>query len=84
MRKSLRSERQEFFLTLLRQARKDAGLTQQDVADRLGKPQSFVAKYEGSERRLDVVEFIEVAEAIGIEPASAVKRAREAANDRPR
>ena len=49
----------------MRKARKNAGLTQQEVADLLGKPQSFVAKYEGGERRLDVVEFIEVAQAIG-------------------
>jgi len=43
------------------QARKSAGLTQQAVADVLGKPQSFVAKYENGERRLDVVEFIRIA-----------------------
>jgi len=44
-------------------ARKAAGLTQQALALRLKKPQSFVAKYEGGERRLDVVEFITVARA---------------------
>lgn len=44
-------------------------MTQQQVADRLGRPQSYVAKIEGSERRLDVIEFIEFARAIGAEPA---------------
>ena len=39
-------------------ARKAAGLTQHALARRLGRPQSFVAKYEGGERRLDVVEFV--------------------------
>lgn len=54
-------------------ARKDAGLTQVDIAERLDKPQSFVSKYERGERRLDVVEFIDVARAIGIDPCSIVE-----------
>jgi transcriptional regulator with XRE-family HTH domain len=37
------------------------------VARRLGRPQSFVSKYESGERRLDIVEFLEVAEAIGFD-----------------
>lgn len=49
-------------------SRTAAGLTQQDVADALGKPQSYVAKVEGLERRLDVIEFLEFAKAIGIDP----------------
>jgi transcriptional regulator with XRE-family HTH domain len=48
--------------------RKAAGLTQQTLALRLKKPQSFVAKYEGGERRLDVVEFIAIAHALGADP----------------
>jgi transcriptional regulator with XRE-family HTH domain len=56
-------------LTLLRETRQRAGLSQQHVADRLGRPQSFVAKYEGGERRLDVLEFISVAKALGVDPA---------------
>lgn len=42
--------------------------TQQEVAQRLGRPQSFVAKYEGGERRLDVIEFIAVTEVLGRGP----------------
>ncbi len=38
-------------------ARKDAGLTQVEVANLLGKPQSFVSKVESRERRLDIVEI---------------------------
>ena len=49
-------------------ARKAAGLTQHALAVRLKKPQSFVAKYEGGERRIDVVEFIAIARAIGSDP----------------
>ena len=49
-------------------ARKAAGLTQHALARRLKKPQSFVAKYEGGERRLDVVEFIAISRALGADP----------------
>lgn len=45
------------FLEQLRAARKAAGLTQADVARRLGRPQSFVSKCESGERRVDVVEL---------------------------
>jgi len=40
-------------------------MTQTQLAKRLGKPQSFVAKYEGGERRLDVIEFVDVVRALG-------------------
>ena len=40
-------------------------MTQQDLAGRLKRPQSFVAKYENGERRLDVVEFLLIAELLG-------------------
>jgi transcriptional regulator with XRE-family HTH domain len=49
-------------------ARKDAGLKQTEVALRLQKPQSFVSKYERGERRLDVLEFGAIAEALGRDP----------------
>jgi len=47
-------------------ARRARGLTQEQLAKRLGKPQSFVAKTEGGERRLDVVEFIDLVKAMKI------------------
>ena len=43
-------------LARLVEARKKAGVTQTQLAVKLGRPQSFVAKYEGRERRLDVAE----------------------------
>ena len=55
-------------------ARKAAGLTQQAVADSLGKPQSFVAKFEGLERRLDVVEFLQIAAVIHWDPMPVMKK----------
>jgi transcriptional regulator with XRE-family HTH domain len=48
--------------------RKAAGLTQHALARLLKKPQSFVAKYEGGERRLDVVEFVTIARALDADP----------------
>lgn len=41
---------------------------QHQLAQRLGSPQSFVAKYEGGERRLDLVEFIAIARAVEADP----------------
>ncbi len=45
------------FILRLRQARKTAGLSQDDVATLLGKPQSFVSKCETGERRVDALEL---------------------------
>lgn len=56
----------------IKSVRLAAGFTQQQVADALERPQSFVAKYESGERRLDVVEFMEVCEAIDIEPSTII------------
>jgi transcriptional regulator with XRE-family HTH domain len=64
--KNLYTKRQGAFLTLLRECREKAGLRQADVAERLKKPQSFVSKYESGERRLDVLELLDVCEVIGL------------------
>lgn len=68
MSKSLHTPEYEFFRALLAAAREKAGLTQFEVSTRLSRPQSFVAKYEGGERRLDVVEFVQVCIALDIDP----------------
>jgi ribosome-binding protein aMBF1 (putative translation factor) len=67
MAKSLHTPEYEHFRALLVAAREKAGLTQAEVSAKLRRPQSFVAKYEGGERRLDVVEFVQVCAALGIE-----------------
>ncbi|MDX3809943.1 MAG: helix-turn-helix transcriptional regulator [Bosea sp. (in: a-proteobacteria)] len=53
-------------------ARRSAGLTQEVVAKRLDKPQSFVAKYENGERRIDVIELIRIAKALDSDPLKIV------------
>lgn len=55
-------------------ARKEAQLTQESVAKSLKKPQSFVAKYENGERRLDVIEFLLVAHVIGVDPCDIIRK----------
>lgn len=74
MKKSVYSRAQKVLREGLVAARKEAGLTQQELADKLGKPQSFVAKYEGGERRLDVVEFAQVAAEIGCDAIKTFKK----------
>lgn len=58
----------------LTDARQSKGLTQTEIATRLGKPQSFVSKYESGERRLDVVEFLEVCQALSVKPNSILNK----------
>jgi len=62
------------FQAALIEARQNYGLTQQEVASRIGKPQSHVSKYESGERRLDVVEFLGVCKVLGADPASILKK----------
>lgn len=59
---ALHTKRYRAFLARLRQAREDAGLTQQEVADALDRPQTWVSKCEIGERRVDFVELEELAE----------------------
>jgi transcriptional regulator with XRE-family HTH domain len=72
---SLHSEAYKALVERLIKARLAAKLTQQAVADRLGKPQSYVAKVEGFERRLDVIEYLTMAAALGLDPIPAIKAA---------
>lgn len=74
--KSLRSPAHVRLLELLVAAREKAGLTQQQLADRLRKPQSFISKYEGGERRIDVIEFIAIAEALQMDASRAIREIR--------
>jgi transcriptional regulator with XRE-family HTH domain len=58
----------EKLIAALVRIRKEAELTQQQLAKKLDKPQSYVSKYETGERTLDMIEVIEVLEAIGVNP----------------
>ena len=66
MQRTIHSNEQKHLRKLLRQLRLGAGLRQADLAELLGKPQSFVSKYESGERRLDLLELRQVCKALGV------------------
>lgn len=57
----------------MRAVRKERGISQQELARRLGKPQSYVSKAETGERRLDVVEYLHFMRAIESEPSALLR-----------
>ena len=73
MQKSLKSAEYSRLIELLVAVRHGAGVRQQALAKKLGRPQSFIAKYEGGERRIDVIEFIAIARALGTDPLKLFK-----------
>jgi transcriptional regulator with XRE-family HTH domain len=74
VKKSLYERNYATFTDLLRRERGEAGLTQEELAKKLRRPQSYVSKYERGERRIDVVEFLEIARAVGFDPNDFLKR----------
>jgi transcriptional regulator with XRE-family HTH domain len=68
MQKSLKSPEYARLIAVLVAVRHAAGVQQQKLAERLGKPQSFVSKYEAGERRVDLIEFIAIARALDADP----------------
>jgi transcriptional regulator with XRE-family HTH domain len=56
------------FVKVLTAARKDAGVTQVELAERLGKPQPFVSSIENGVRRVDLIEFYAIARALKLDP----------------
>jgi len=62
--KTIHNQTYKALIAELKKARRAAGLTQQDVAGALDKPQSYVAKTEGYERRLDIIELMEFCDAV--------------------
>lgn len=73
MPKGIHDERYRKLIDRLVAARKAAGMSQTTLAEKLGKPQQFVSRYELGERRLDVVEFIDAALALGIHPGEEIR-----------
>ncbi len=68
MAKTIRSKGQEALCQALVDARTKAGLSQKELAVKLRHHQSFVARVESGERRIDVVELIQLSRAIGFDP----------------
>jgi transcriptional regulator with XRE-family HTH domain len=71
--KSLGSPQHKALIALLVDKREAAGLTQAQLAEKLGEYQSFVARLESGQRRVDVVEFLELAKVLGFNPREAIQ-----------
>jgi transcriptional regulator with XRE-family HTH domain len=65
--KSIHRPEYKALLGALVEARKAQGITQAQLAKKLKKPQSYVSKFENGERRIDVIEFMEICAAIGVD-----------------
>lgn len=73
MAQSTHHRHYQAFLALLRSLRVEGGVTQTELGSRLGNTQTFVSKVERGERRLDVVEFVEWCEALGVLPEATLR-----------
>lgn len=71
--KTLNSRRHKSLVDLLIKRREVIGMTQAELAARLGQYQSFVARLESGQRRIDVVEFLELSEILGFDAVQAIK-----------
>lgn len=76
MAKTLGSERHKALINLLIEAREKAGLTQTELAEKIGEYQSFVARLESGQRRVDVVEFLDLAEVLGFDAEESLRNLR--------
>jgi len=74
MPRTLGTPRHRILRDFLVEKREKAGLTQHEVSARLQRPQSFIASIETGQRRVDVVELLDLAKAIGFDPHEAVQR----------
>lgn len=77
MDKSITTKAYAELVRVLRDARAEADMSQQQLADRLGEPQSFVSKYESGTRRLDLIELREIGIALGLSLDSLIARFEE-------
>lgn len=68
MTKSVYTDEYKKFRRLLRAYRKKSDVTQRELSKKLNMPTSFVGKYENGERRLDLIEFLDIADALGFDP----------------
>lgn len=74
MAKGLHDPRYKDLIDALMEARRRVGMTQTALAEKLGRRQQFVSKYESNERRLDIVEFVDVAQALDLDWIKLLKR----------
>lgn len=73
MARGIHDDRYRGLIEALAAARRNAGLTQAELANELGRRQQFVSKYESGERRLDIVEFADIARALELDAALLIR-----------
>ncbi|HCM1989787.1 TPA: helix-turn-helix transcriptional regulator [Salmonella enterica subsp. salamae serovar 30:m,t:-] len=71
---SVYSKEYQMVIKTLREARIANHITQEELAKAFGRPQSFIAKVESGERRLDIVEFVKLCRLIKIDPVNILDR----------
>ncbi len=71
----------EKVLLLLKEMRQKRGITQVELAEKLGVPQSFVSKYESGERQLDILELRQICQLIGISFVDFIQQLEEKLNE---
>jgi transcriptional regulator with XRE-family HTH domain len=72
--KSVFTKQYALFLSLLASLREEKGISQRALSKRLKKVPTYVSKYERGERRLDVIEFLEIAKALDADPVKIIKQ----------
>ena len=80
--KALRSTTARAVAAVIAAARKEAGLTQRDLASRLRRPHSVVGMIESNQRQVNMPEFVAIAEAVGADPADLFRRVLRERNTR--
>lgn len=73
MGKTLGSARHKLLVDFIVSKREAAGMSQAQLAEKLGEYQSFVARLESGQRRIDVIEFLELASVLGFDPTKAIR-----------
>ena len=82
MTSSVHDPKYKRFCRLIIDQRQRQGMTQVQLAEKLHRPQSFVSKYENGERRIDLIEFMEIAEALGIDPLEFIRDFQETISEK--
>lgn len=71
--KTIYQDRYQILITELIRIRKDNGLTQAQLAKKLDKPQSYIAKIEAKDRKLDILEFVVLCEVLMVLPCDVLQ-----------
>jgi transcriptional regulator with XRE-family HTH domain len=68
------TKRHQRLVEILLDARKQAGIRQAELARRVGKTQTFVARFEAGQRRIDTIELLALCRIIGLDPVKVVRK----------